>query len=81
MYAYHCFILKMKFMTIEMSSVPYVFKNIELYFHAPNDSREISPETMKQNIYLLSVKLKKNNWMIEKHVVRSSIISIILKHA
>jgi len=68
MYAYHSFILEMNFMTIEMSLVPYLFQNTELYFHAPNDSREISPETVKQNNYQLSVEVKKNNWMIEKHV-------------
>jgi hypothetical protein len=51
-----------------MSSVPYLFQNTELYFHAPNDSREMCPETVKQSNCLLSVEVKKNNWMIEKHV-------------
>lgn len=56
-------------MTIELSLVPYLFQSTELYFHAPNDSREISPEIVQQNYHILSVDVEKNNWLIEKHVV------------
>jgi len=57
---YFCnrFILRRNFITTAMRKLPYLFQNIVLYFHAPNDSRGISPETEKERNRLSSVEVK-----------------------
>jgi hypothetical protein len=60
-YCCNRFILRRNFITTAMRKLPYLFQNTVLYFHAPNDSREISPETEKERKKLTIISGSQEN--------------------